>query len=248
MSNRTIDYVSKEAKLNGEATIEEWLNVAQHVFDCAPRDLDNLIDVHLGDLRNDDGWFYHETPIYHLLPFLLGSRFTHLHALEANRVYARIQNAIEGHSTYRDTSIPTEWEKIRRDVHIIIDAEFDDLRPTATANITMLELGGDGKNVLTIASPWNGAMIVMEDPSSPWQPEIAGKPIALTKHKAIKFLTGPTELFPNETAEFSFVLTNYPFSVYSRVLPHETFTLRNGLEVVGHGKILSRVEPDPRNA
>jgi hypothetical protein len=56
----------------------------------------------------------------------------------------------------------------------------------------------------------------------------------------VMFVGGPDKMNPGDTAEVKLALMYAPEEPYADVQPGATFTLREGLEIVGYGLILSR--------
>lgn len=56
---------------------------------------------------------------------------------------------------------------------------------------------------------------------------------------SIAFLSGPENAQPNETFTAELVLIGWPNPVYHSLIPEATFTIREGVSIVGYGKVKS---------
>jgi hypothetical protein len=60
----------------------------------------------------------------------------------------------------------------------------------------------------------------------------------------VRVLALPSDLALGEPGRLALELMYYPGVDYSRVVPGETFTVREGPRVVAHGVVLGRQDPD----
>jgi hypothetical protein len=83
--------------------------------------------------------------------------------------------------------------------------------------------------------------IVIGDPSQGVARVVDGN-VGMEHYLGVWFIKAPDELTPGKNAEVTLCLMYWPEEPYEEVVPGATFTVREGLHVVGFGRVLDRSE------
>ncbi|MGB7323414.1 MAG: hypothetical protein WBD31_00985 [Rubripirellula sp.] len=116
----TFAVVQDQIEDQRQATIQEWRDLATHVFDLPTQRVDELVERYADGLCGRDPWFYHETAVYHFLPHAIPHD---LHPAIGHRfddLASELQHAIESNDSLTDPESETDWMSIREDVHRIL--------------------------------------------------------------------------------------------------------------------------------